>query len=143
MQGGKKMERNKFILVLALAVVFSILITKIIFYGVYVTDIKEVDIYVDVVESNRSIGMNVETDALRFPGMSRGNQGRKWINISSEVPARAVFKSIGEIKEWVHGNASVILKANETKTVEIAVLVPKDAEVGHHEAKLRVLFIRI
>ncbi|MFC1728652.1 hypothetical protein ACFLZ7_04300 [Nanoarchaeota archaeon] len=137
------MKRNKFILILVLAIVFSIFLTKFIFYSFYVLDVQELDIYVDVIDQDGAVGMDLSTDALRFSHMPLGTRATKWINVSTDVPTKIIVQVSGNIQDFVYGNNSVILLPNEIKKLEVTMNIPLEAELGEYSGKLTVLFTRI
>ncbi len=136
------MERNKTIIMIILVCLIAISATRIAFYKAYIYDSRSVDMYATVVASSLNVGMDVSTDAIRFSTVPAGRQVTKFVNISFEKPTKVQITGSGELFKWINVTNYVYLEANETKTIDLMLIVPKDAKLGEYKGKIVFLFMR-
>ncbi|MBW2993769.1 hypothetical protein KY317_04305 [Candidatus Woesearchaeota archaeon] len=141
----KQYPRNKIILLTALVVLLTVIITCFVYNLISIFDIKTYDYYITVSEKGE-IGLNIDTDALYFGAIPRGNSGGRYIHIvnSHKEPLRIVIKTSGKGSEWIEPQENAfILNSNQNKTVAIIAKIPKATAVGEYSGTLSVFFKKI
>lgn len=136
-------DRNRAILLLALAAVMSYLITMVTFYFVYASsifDIRELgmDVYISSIPA-----FNLDDDALHFGKVPPGSVGRRNITIENDAVKKLVsLEAHGDIAEWVSASHNdFIVLAHEQREVTVILQVPEDAEVpDYRSGTLRIIF---
>ncbi len=145
MQKRKKkgIKLSKLVLLLILVVLISVMLTRVVFYSFLVEEIREVNVSVTVVAPTKQVGINLDTDALKFSTMPPGRMATKYLNISSEFPAKVIIKTEGEIGNWIETNRSFIIMPNQTVTIDVKLTVPQNAKLGDYKGKIVALFLKI
>lgn len=127
-------------LILAGAVIISVIITATTFHLFPPYDVKELGMYLQVSDYT---GFNVETSAVIFGTIPPGGTGKRDITVSNlaATPKQVVIKTEGELAEWVSVEENrFLIQVNESKTINVFVYVPENAEFGNYTGTLKMLF---
>lgn len=134
------MNKNIFWILLLAAVLFALAIAFIIFNTFVITESYTLDMHLTI---GNTTGVNVETDAIYFGTIKPGNSVTKIITIeNSEQKHRVVIKTSDEFRNWLHYEPILIMEPGEKKEISLTAAIPKDAEYGTYQGKLKVKFYR-
>ena len=134
------MIKNRFWILLLAAVLFALAIAFIIFKTLILTESYTVDIHLTI---DNATGVNVATDAIYFGTIKPGNSATKIITIeNSEQKQKVVIEASGELREWIHYDPILFMESGEKKEIHLTAAIPKDAEYGIYQGKLKVNFYR-
>lgn len=129
------MRLNLFLSILLLIIAVGFLAYKITY--VYTSPFKVQELGTDViVVSERTVGLNVDTDALHF-GMFRPTQGStRSVNItnSMDFPVRVrVIKDKNHISDWISvSRTELVLKEKASEQVTFTCTVPEAQPEGNY-----------
>ena len=134
------MGKDRVWILLLAAVLFGLALAFIIFKTVIITDSYSIDMHVTI---GNATGVNVATDAIYFGTIKPGNGVTKIITIeNSEQRHKVVIKTSAKFSEWLHYEHILFMEPGEKKEIQLAAVIPKDAEYGIYHGKLKVNFYR-
>ncbi len=134
--------KNKVILLIISIILVTAIITSFIHSLVTIFDIKTYD-YQVIVSEKGEIGLNIDTDALYFGKIPKGQSGQRYVTIinSHEKPLRVIIKTSGDGSGWIAPEEnSFIINPNENKSVIITAKIPEDAGIGEYSGTVSVFF---
>ena len=102
---------------------------------------QEMPVSVNVVEKN-VVGVNIDTDSLKFGSLSRGNSAIRDITIINpfKKQVNVLISFEGGIADWISiPQNSFVLNAGERNKFPVTVAVPEDAEPGNYTSILKVV----
>jgi len=141
-------QRKKFItavLVIAIAIASIPLVYGFVYRSFIIYDVSTTKITLKV-ENTNMIGVNKDTDHLKFGGIPRGAMGERRINVTNndEKPHKINIKVRGNLSSWISSSDNdFVLQPHSVKEVKIYADIPLDAELGKYEGELDVIFENI
>ncbi len=137
-------SRNVFLIIVS-SVLLAIFIMYLYFNLFAIYSVKEIDMYLKVVEGYR-VGVNTDTDALYFGKVRKGGLSTRRIIVSNydDDPHFVQIRSLGELSKWVYvSDNNFLLAPNESRNVSVSCDVPRDAEAGNYTGKLQVIYYNL
>jgi len=133
--------RYKLTIVLVIAITLMAAGLTMLFYSFYTfASIEKIPIELTVAENP---GINVDTDALRFGDVPRGNSATRSIALKNkrDVFLEARITKTGELADWVIlEKETVILNPLQQLNVSASAHVPEDAEYGKYSGEIIIFF---
>ena len=130
--------KNKFIYGLILFIVLLLFFNFYTFYsGPQCTFVKSIDSSVRVMEGpRRIIGLNADTDSLKFGVASPQAVIRRSVYVTNEDDAKVTIFMEGDFASWVNITPQEFdLKAGEDQEVKFAVRIPDYPQDGNYSGK--------
>ncbi len=128
-------------LILAGAVIVSVLATAAFFYLSQEYEVQELGMHLQVLDY---YGFNISTEGVVFGTIPPGVSGSRTITVSSTEPKHVVIGAEGELAKWVSvSENSFLIQGNESKNVSVSVSVPEGAEFGNYTGTLKILFFAV
>ena len=94
-----------------------------------------------VVVQKEVMGLNTDTDALRFGSLRSGGGSNRFVEISSEKPSWVTVQLKGDLAQWVWvSNESFFLDKGEVDKVRFKLDVPGSAESGNYTGTAVFIF---
>ncbi len=103
------------------------------------TDLINTSIQIDVRE-RRVIGLNADTDSLKFGIVSPGAIAKRTMKVGYDQEAEVKVAPEGDFVSWFQITPSEFLINNETKEVIFEVLVPENTAIGNYTGKIKFCF---
>jgi hypothetical protein len=138
------MSLKRLVILLIVAFFITSSITSIVYSYFYIVESRTIDIYLTVTKENR-IGLNTDSDALRFGIISRGSQGKRYLDIShkKDYPLKLNIRIYGDLADWISiSDNNFVLNKNETKRITFTANVPSNAIPGNYTGRAVFLFKR-
>ena len=124
--------------------VFLVVIVNVFFIydGPNCTSTQSIDTSISVLEGPRRIvGLNADTDSLKFGTTSPQTVARRSVYVSNEKNARVTVTTEGDFSTWMNITPQEFdLIANEDKEVKFTVRVPDYTENGNYSGKVSFCF---
>ncbi|MBU1202257.1 MAG: hypothetical protein KJ583_00990 [Nanoarchaeota archaeon] len=139
------MKKKSLILLLVIILLFTIGITSFIYSSYKVFDVKTLMVDVTVREENKTLGFNVDTDAIHFGELPRNTGGGRTIHINNTYGKEAfiVIKMRGEMSEWITITPNnFVLEPDERRDITFKIEIPKNASIGNHTGFVNIQFLR-
>jgi len=133
--------KNKGILILSIIVI--IIISLILVLKNTETEIvhtQKMPISVSVADY---LGINVDSDSLKFGTIPPGSNGKRKITIINpfNLTVKAETEVQGEIKDWIsYYPTTFYLNQNKGKEIEITINIPQNQEFGNYSGTFAVVF---
>ena len=143
-KGKKEVPVFKAVIILVVAILFSIGITSIIYSFYKIIDYREFKIYVGVTDKN-NMGFNLEPGVFNFGKVPQGASAKRNATVSHQYPSDIAVRIeiAGTVKDMVYVKDNYfILAPNATRQVEITASVPENKPLGNYSGTLRVYFER-
>jgi hypothetical protein len=138
----RKINHSKLLALVACSVFVTIGIVLLFFsfYAVF----KVYDLEMSIIVSDKS-GFNTDTDKVNFGKAMPGNSNSRVIVMEHDYgrPLLIHFKESGNISRFVQLPDDFYLEPGLSKEVTLSATVPKDAQKGYYEGRLKVYFRRI
>ena len=134
------MNKKNFLVILVIVILLSIGITSITYSFYIIKETKELDVILKV---DDKVGLNVDSDAVKFGKVPPGGSGQRTISLKNNhnTPLKVDIRFSGEVRYFVHVSDNYFwLEPQETKEITAVAHVPKDTEFGIYTGKMRVLF---
>ncbi len=134
----KKQKNLKNLLIL---LVIAILLVFFLIY-IYRIPSESLDAYLTVGDH---LGFNINASALYFGTIPPQGIGGKTIFIENNKCNVCVvkIKAEGDFKDWIEVSENkFLLRKDETKEVNVSVIVPKNAKFGSYNSTLTIYFRR-
>ena len=89
------------------------------------------------------LGINVDSDSLKFGTIPPGSNGKRKITIINpfNLTVKAETEVQGEIKDWIsYYPTTFYLNQNKGKEIEITINIPENQEFGNYSGTFAVVF---
>lgn len=133
---GTKSMKGKNILITAGVIVTVMLLIDLFFLSFYsCTKIEKVEatLTVKIIPGKSMLGLNADTDALKFGVISPGIAAMRRLNVQHSEAASVQVRMQGELASWTSISPAYFnLSAGETKEVALEVGVPRYALPGNY-----------
>lgn len=125
------------VMIFFLGSIFTILIyTK---YNIY--EYREINMSVRI--QNGSSSFNTSTEELNFARIYPGGEVAKKIQLHSLIRSRVRIEKEGNISDFIYvSDNNFIIQDNETRQLEVSLIVPADALEGAYNGKLKIYFLK-
>lgn len=123
------------LVIAAIAVIVSLLISITLFQSPGCIPVKRLDasIKVKVLTNLGMIGLNADTDSLKFGVVSPGISAQRYVLFQHSKPAKVVVTMNGDLEAWTGITpAEFTITPEETKEVHFDVNVPVTAAPGNY-----------
>jgi uncharacterized membrane protein len=96
------------------------------------------------VKGPKSIGFNIDDDALHFGIVPPGSNARRTVLLENDAGIRFVrISTHGDMEDWVDlSENNFILQPNTNKSVDFTVKVPTGTEPGNYTGEAKINFYR-
>jgi hypothetical protein len=131
------------LLLIVLAAWLSSVLTFLAFHYVYESSIYEIREIMMEVYVQKTPGLNVDHDALRFGIVPPGGRGSRNITIENDEVANIVsIEAHGDIAEWVYvSHNDFYIAPGESMPIRVTVDVPGETPVrSYRNGTLRLIF---
>ncbi|MFH1248581.1 MAG: hypothetical protein V1660_00320 [archaeon] len=137
-----KRSNKNLIILLVIAVLFSVGVVQIAYFFYKVRDIQTIETRVEVGDK---IGFALGKKGLDFGIVTReGSVIREIVLVNQDeqqVTARVFFK--GDIAKFMDASTkNFVMSGNETKKVSFSVVIPQNVEYGNYTGKIVIIFER-
>ncbi len=129
------MNRKIFLFTIVLVAMVSIGISFYFFYNPPCTSVKIIDAFlkVKIIPGRGMIGLNADTDALRFGVVSPGISSSRPVKVQHPTAAEVIVTMKGDLAHWTSiSPAQFNLTVGETKEVYFEVAPPFYAAPGEY-----------
>ncbi len=106
------------------------------------TDLVNTSIQVDAKE-RRIIGLNADTDSLKFGTVSPGAIVRRAMKVGYDREAEVKVTPEGDFASWFQISPAEFSLNNKTKEVVFEVFVPENAAIGDYSGQISFCFIAV
>ncbi len=136
---GKKIEKEKAIVLLLLIIAVSSVITYFAYNKFVPAEIRTIEMHLTV---GNYTGFDVNTSALIFGTVIPTSSVKRTFNVTNtDDKAHKVFVKVkGSLADWTSFSENrFILAGRESKDIDVIIDVPSDAEYGKYEGMIEIL----
>lgn len=134
------MKLSRLIILCIIFAIISSLGTVIAYMLLVVEKIEIVQMEVNVAPN---VGLNADTDKLRFGKIMPGTQGERGILITNNASyqLRVGISNYGDISRWLSiSDNNFVVQKNEVKELNYTLSVPKGTSYGNYTGYTRIVF---
>ncbi len=134
------MEAEKAIVILIVAVLLSVSLTKLTYDYFTLVDTTRFDMYLTVSDY---VGVNADTSAIFFGATFPGGSSNRLVllNNSYSFPVKVELEAYGQLSNWVYfSDNGFVIEPNEGTTVNVHAIVPEKAKHGNYTGSLKIIF---
>lgn len=135
------MKLSRLIFLLFLVILVGVGLSLMVYYGYYLQEYHEVPF--DFHVRNGVVGLDADTDALHFGGLTPGGSSQRFMNITPARDARLVILFTGNGSSYVFVNPNnVAVNRGTPITVTFTAAVPANMTLGNYTGVAKFYFYR-